>query len=171
MELADVVRRVIALEVDAQRVLAGHEASPARRISLENSYRRLGRLSLQQDELFREALRAVEVGLFRASHVLAWSGFVDFLHELIDGRGAVAIAAARPTWAVKSAEDLRDHADFQVIELGRELGLYTKTVMKALHGLLNKRNEAAHPTDYFPDMNETLGYVSEIFHRVERLKP
>ena len=170
MDLSDVVRRVVALEVDAQRVLARHEASPARKISLENSYQRLGQLSLRQDELFREALRAVEVGLFRASHVLAWSGFIDFLHALIDGKGATAIGAARPGWTVKSAEDLRDYADFQVIELGRELGLYNKTVMKALHGLLNKRNEAAHPTDYFPDMNETLGYVSEIFHRIERLE-
>lgn len=171
MDLADVVRRVVALEVDAQRVLARHEASPARKISLENSYGRLSKLSLRQDELFREALRAVEVGLFRASHVLAWSGFIDFLHFEIDSQGAAALSAARPAWTVKSAEDLREYADFQVIALGRELGLYDKTVMKALHGLLNKRNEAAHPTDYFPDMNETLGYVSEIFHRIEQLKP
>ncbi len=170
MDIAEVVRRVVALEVDAQRLLARHEAAPARRISLESSYGRLGKLSLRQDELFREALRAVEVGLFRASHVLAWSGFIDFLHVLIDAKGANAIAAARPAWMVRTAEDLRDHADFQVIELGRDLALYNKTVMKALHGLLNKRNEAAHPTDYFPDMNETLGYVSEIFHRIERLK-
>lgn len=152
-------------------MLARHEASPARKISLETSYGRLGQLSLQQDELFREALRAVEVGLFRASHVLAWSGFIDFLHVLIDAEGSATIGAARPGWSVKSAEDLRDHADFQVVELGRDLGLYNKTVMKALHGLLNKRNEAAHPTAYFPDMNETLGYVSEVFHRIERLKP
>lgn len=52
----------------------------------------------------------------------------------------------------------------------RRVGIYNKTVMKALQGLLNKRNESAHPSDYFPDMNETLGYMSEIFQRVERLK-
>lgn len=71
---------------------------------------------------------------------------------------------------MKSAEDLCEYADFQVIELGKGLGLYNRTVMKAFHGLLNKRNEAANPSDYFPDMNETLGYVSEIFNRLERLK-
>jgi hypothetical protein len=170
VELPEVVRRIVALEVDAQRLLAVHESAPARAISLEDSYRRLGRMSVQQDELFREALRAVEVGLFRASHVLAWAGFVDFLHVLVTVQGGAALQAVRPNWTVASAEDLRDYADYQVIETGKELGLYNKTVMKALHGLLNKRNEAAHPSDYFPNMNETLGYVSEIFHRVDRLK-
>lgn len=170
MDLSDVVRKIVALEVESQRLLAVHEAAPARKISLEQSYQRLGRLSVQQDELFREALRAVEVGLFRASHVLAWAGFIDFLHVLVVSKAVAALRTARPNWSVQSPQDLREYADFQVIEAGRDLGLYNKTVMKALHGLLNKRNEAAHPSGYFPDMNETLGYVSEIFHRVEQLK-
>ena len=42
--------------------------------------------------------------------------------------------------------------------------------MKALHGLLNRRNECAHPSDYFPDLNETLGYLSELFQRIEYLE-
>lgn len=170
MDLPDVVRRIVALEVDAQRILAVHESAPARTISLEDSYRGLGKLSLRQDELFREALRAIEVGLFRASHVLAWAGFIDFLHDRIFSTGTGALQAARPNWSVKSAEDLRDYTDYQVIEAAKELRLCNKTVMKALQGLLNKRNEAAHPSDYFPNMNETLGYISELFHRIERLK-
>ena len=170
MELGEAVRKIVALEVDAQRLLAVHEAAPARRISLEHSYRRLGELSIQQDELFREALHAIEVGLFRASHILAWAGFIDYLHVLVASQGTSAILTVRPGWTAKTAEDLREYADYQVIELGKELRLFTRTVMKALHGLLNKRNEAAHPSDYFPDMNETLGYVSEIFHRIEQLK-
>lgn len=59
--------------------------------------------------------------------------------------------------------------DFQLIEAARKLGLCTKTFMKALHGLLNKRNECAHPSDFFPDLNEALGYLSEIFKRIETL--
>jgi hypothetical protein len=42
--------------------------------------------------------------------------------------------------------------------------------MKALHGLLNRRNECAHPSEYFPDLNQTLGYVSELFSRIEWLQ-
>jgi hypothetical protein len=170
MEISELVRRVVALDVDAQRLLAVHEAAPARTITLERSYTRLNGLSLAQDELFRESLRAVEVGLFRASHVLAWAGFMDFLHGQMAVDGLAEIKSARPAWALKAAEDLREHADFQVIEAGKECGLYNKSTMKALHGLLNKRNECAHPSGYFPDLNEALGYVSEVFQRIERFQ-
>jgi hypothetical protein len=45
-----------------------------------------------------------------------------------------------------------------------------KMTQKALHGLLNKRNECAHPSEFYPDLNSSLGYVSEIFQRVELLQ-
>ena len=41
--------------------------------------------------------------------------------------------------------------------------------MRALHGLLDRRNECAHPSDYFPDLNMTLGYLGNLFDRVKRL--
>jgi hypothetical protein len=94
--------------------------------------------------------------------VLAWAGFVDFLHHHLAVDGLKAIDATRPEWKLKTAEDLREYADHQVIEAGKAAGFYPKSVMKALHGLLNKRNESAHPSEYFPDFNETLGYVSEL---------
>jgi hypothetical protein len=37
-----------------------------------------------------------------------------------------------------------------VIETGRVVKAYNKTTMKALHGLLNTRNECAHPSDFYP---------------------
>ncbi len=43
-------------------------------------------------------------------------------------------------------------------------------MMKALHGLLNKRNECAHPEDYYPSLNDTLGYLDEIFKRIGMLQ-
>ncbi len=168
LEIDRLLRQVVALDSEAQRLLATHEASAARTITLEKSYAKLANLSLAQDELFRETLRAVETSLFRAAHVLAWAGFMDFFHEVMfvaasDGRWS-------PTWTLAGVEDLRDHADFQVIEAGRTAGVFNKTVMKALQGLLNKRNECAHPSDYFPDLNETLGYVSELFQRIEFIR-
>jgi hypothetical protein len=47
----------------------------------------------------------------------------------------------------------------------------TKTQKKALHGLLNKRNECAHPSDFYPELNETLGYISELFQRIMQMQP
>lgn len=170
MELPELLGKVIALSGEADRILATHESAPARTVTLEDSYKRLGAFSLAQDELFRESLRAVEVELFRAAHVLAWAGFVDFLHNHLAADNLKAMDAERPAWNLKMVEDLREHADHQVIDAGKAAGFYPKSVMKALHGLLNKRNECAHPSEYFPDFNETLGYLSELFQRVDSLQ-
>jgi hypothetical protein len=165
-----VLARVAELDVEAKAILAGHEAASSRIVTLEGSYDQLTGLSLDQDELFREGLRAVESGLFRAAHVLAWAGFVDFLHETLIPTHLAALQGARPKWRLAAAEDLRDWGEHAVIEAGREACVYSKTTMKALHGLLNRRNECAHPSDYFPDLNETLGYISELFKRIKLLQ-
>lgn len=170
MELPELLGKVVALNAEAQRILATHEAPPARTITLEDSYKRLGALSLEQRELFLESLRAVETELFRAAHVLAWAGFVDFLHNHLAADGLVAVNAARPKWNLTTADDLRERADYHVIKAAKEAGFYPKSVMKALHGLLTKRNESAHPSEYFPDFNETLGYMSELFQRIAYLQ-
>jgi len=41
---------------------------------------------------------------------------------------------------------------------------------EALHGLLNTRNECAHPSDFFPDLNDAVGYVSSLVKRVDHLQ-
>lgn len=167
----DALARVADLEAEAKAILATHEASGDRLISLEDSYANLGQLSLAQDELFRESLRAVQSGLFRAAHVLAWAGFIDFLHNLLATTHVTALTAAMPKWTVAAPEDLRDHSDFQVIESGKTAKVYKINTMRSLHGLLDRRNECAHPSDYFPDLNMTLGYVSELIDRIKRLTP
>lgn len=175
MSQADAVRRLLdrigKLDREANEILGTHEGAPARIVSLEKSYTDLGALSLDQDELFRESLRAVEASLFRAAHVLAWAGFIDFLHELLIPGQLPALQAAIPKWSLKARDDLREHAEYQVIEAGRTVSLYNKTTMKALHGLLNKRNECAHPSGYFPNFNETLGFIGELFKRIDKLQP
>ena len=53
---------------------------------------------------------------------------------------------------------------------GKSTGLTSKTVTKALLGLLNKRNECAHPSEYYPGLTETLGYVTELLQRIEAIR-
>lgn len=170
MGLPVLVKKIAAFETEARRILASHEASATRTITLEDSYARLEKLSLAQDELFRESLRAVEHGLFRAAHVLGWAGFVDYLHNFLAADGLKSMRRVRPNWQLASVEDLREYTDFQVIEAGKAAGFFSKTPMKALHGLLNKRNECAHPSDHLPDFNETLGYLAELFQRIAFLQ-
>jgi hypothetical protein len=49
-------------------------------------------------------------------------------------------------------------------------GLCEKSERKALLGVLNKRNECAHPSDFYPGLNESLGYFSELLKRIETLR-
>lgn len=168
--LDEALGRIADFEVEARTVLGTHEATPERVITLEQSYTALSELSIDQDELFREALRAVELGLFRAAHVLAWAGFVDFLHNYLWDNFDTELGIERPKWSISSAEEFRDHADYGVIETGKVVKAYSNTLMKALHGLLNTRNECAHPSDFFPDLNDAVGYVSSLVKRVDHLQ-
>ncbi len=61
--------------------------------------------------------------------------------------------------------------EYQLVEACQDLGLSTKNEVKALLGLLNKRNECAHPSNYYPQLNETLGYISEVIQRIKTLQP
>jgi hypothetical protein len=58
-----------------------------------------------------------------------------------------------------------------LIDASHDLGLTRKNEVKALQGLLNKRNECAHPSNYFPQLNDTLGYISELLQRIATLQP
>ena len=168
--LDDALSRVRRLEVEARAILARHEATPERVVTLEQSYEKLDALSIDQDELFREALRATESGLFRAAHVLAWAGFVDFLHHYLWDNFQGELAVERLKWTVKAAEDLRDYTDHQVIETGKIVDAYSNPMMKALHGLLNTRNECAHPSEFYPGLNDALGYLSSLLQRIKTLQ-
>jgi len=157
---------------EAHDILGVHESSPSRVVLLDKTYQKLTALSVAQDDLFRQALRCAESELFRAAHVMGWAAFMDFLEDKICEDGLVKLKAVRPNWTAKAKEDLRESVnEYQLIDAAKELGLCTKTQGKALHGLLNKRNECAHPSHVFPELNETLGYLSELLARVGQIQP
>jgi hypothetical protein len=171
-EIARLIEKVRLFERRAHSIPATHEASKSRIVVLGETYSKLKGLSLKQDDLLRQSLRCIETGLFRAAHVMGWAGFIDFIEEKLASDGFKKVKGVRPKWSIATVEDLREnYADFQVIEVAKLVGICNKTEMKALHGLLNKRNESAHPSDYFPDLNETLGYLSEILHRIQAIQP
>ena len=165
--------RAIAFAQDAHAILGMHEgASTSRVVLLNESYEKLATLSVAQDDLFRQALRCTESGLYRAAHVMGWAAFMDFIEDKICEDGLVALRKARPKWAATTKEDLRETVnEYQLVDAAKALGLCSKTQAKALHGLLNKRNECAHPSHFFPGLNETLGYLAELFARVDQILP
>jgi len=169
--LKTILVKTRAFEKEANGILSYAESAASRVITIEDSYRKLTGLSLKQDELFRQALRCTEQGLFRAAHVMAWAGLMDFIEEKLSARKMKRLKSARPNWHYSSMEELREYvSEYQIIEACKDVGLCSKNEMKALHGLLNKRNECAHPSEFYPLLNETLGFISEIIRRIENFK-
>jgi hypothetical protein len=165
------IEKVKSFETDAHKILSIHESSKSRLIILEDTYKRLTALSLRQDDLLKQALRCIESNLFRAAHVMAWAGFMDFIEDKICSDGSIKLKGVRPNWKFTSIDELRELVpEYQIIEVTRELKLCTKTQVKALIGMLNKRNECAHPSIYYPGLNESLGYISEILQRITNLQ-
>jgi len=172
MRLEQLLGRARAFEQEAHGILAVHEAAPSRLVLLEDTYKRLSALTLSQDDLLRQALRCVENALYRAAHVMAWAAFMDFLEEKLASDGLVKVRSLRPAWKASSVEELRENVvEHQLIDAARDLRLLGKTEARALQGLLSKRNECAHPSGYFPGLNETLGYVAEVLNRIGQLQP
>lgn len=166
------VRRAADFEAEAHSILAKHEFSRSRVVLLDGTYSKLQGLNLRQDDLMRQALRCAEAGLYRAAHVMAWAAFMDYLEEKLASDGLVKLKALRPKWKGATMEDMREYVpERQFVEVTQPLGLCTKNQMQALVSLLNRRNECAHPSTYFPGLNETLGYISELLQRLKTLMP
>lgn len=140
--LSRVYEAIHNFEADAHRILGKYETSPSRIIELYKTYTQLKGLSIQQDELFRQALRCVENELYRAAHVMAWAGFMDYLEQKLTSDGLKKIHSAYPAWAkYTTILDLRENiSEYQIIEATRNVSLCTKTQTKALHGLLITRS-------------------------------
>lgn len=165
--LISIINKVANLKDDLDTIVSKIETSKRRVITLTKSYEELEALSLDQEELFKESLKCLENACYRAAHVLAWAAFIDFLHNKILETNSNIINKLYPKWNIKDAEDLRLQRDYSIIEAAEKIGLFNRTVTKALKGLLSRRNECSHPSSYFPEANETLGYINEIFKRIK----
>jgi len=161
----------IGFQREAERILSSHETSKSRRITIEQTYAQLGTLTVRQDRLLKQSLDCTSFSMFRAAHVLAWAALMDFLEQKLAEDEFVQLNTIRDKWKIHSVDDLRDsRSDYQIIEAIRLTKLCSKSDEKALKGLLACRNECAHPGEYEPELNETLGYVSQILKRIQRFQ-
>lgn len=168
IDLPEFLEKVATLDAEAQLLLAMYAKGQTRIERLKPIRMRLARLYLEQDELLQESLRAAEADLHRASHVLAWGGLTDFLYGPFDPE---RVKTVRPKWDnLKAKEDLYRISDSQLIDVGKELGLYKEPMKKTLEGLLNDRNRCAHGSGYFPTLDESLGFLSKIIRIIEDLR-
>lgn len=134
-------------------------------------FQRLARLSIAQDDLLRQAFRCAEHDLFRAAHVMAWAAFMDFVLEKLSSDGMVKLRAQYPSWQGKDIYEMAEnYPERQFIEACKPLGLTSKAETRQLAGLLDTRNDCAHPGAFSPDLNMTLGYFSTLLDFVSRLQ-
>jgi hypothetical protein len=170
LKVGKILDSVRAFETEAHQILATEETSPSRVITIKATYEKLNNLSLKQDELFRQAIDCAKYGFYRAAYVLAWAGAVDVIFEVLDVNFAT-LQAAKPDWKGADVHEMAEYKpEYDFVTVVKDLNLATKNQAKSLYGLLHRRNEAAHPTDYTPDINMTLGYISEVLDVVKRFK-
>lgn len=167
----DWLTKAEAFRNEANAILGTHEgAKKSRVIQLEETYDKLALLNIKQDDLFKQALRCAENELYRAAHVMAWAACEDFIEGKISEDGLIKLRTVRTAWR---GADIREMAEYvperQFVDVMQVLGLTTKNETAAFVSLLQKRNECAHPTGYYPDLNQTLGYMSEILMRLKKL--
>ena len=165
IDLPELVQSVEVLERNAREWLDAQDKIQAKLVAIDPFRARLKELSLEHDELLRDGLTAAEAGLFRSSHVLAWSGFAEFLYKPFT---ISKVRTLRPK--IITEDDLDRAPDFDLIQVGKELGFYNETTKKTLHGLLKDRNLCAPGSRYNPDLNETLGYLSKVLHVISDLQ-
>ena len=148
----------------AHEIFSKHETARSRIITLDQTRRMLSILSLQQDDLFQQALACIEGGIFRAAHVMAWAGFMDFLEQKLSSDGLVKVKSVKNGWnKFKTIEEIRENIpELQLIEAARDIGFLSKSEGKILLGLLSKRNECAHPSSYKPGLNESSRFYIRI---------
>lgn len=160
-------------ELEAHEILSIHEnAGISRVVVLEQAYESLTLLNIKQDDIMRQALRCAENGLYRAAHVMAWAACMDYIEEKLSADNMVKLKAARPRWPGRDIREMAEHiSEYQLIESLKAVGLTTKNETNAFLDLLRRRNECAHPTNYLPQVNETLGYIAEILQRIIQLAP
>jgi hypothetical protein len=170
IDLASVARKVRDFENTAAAILGVTEGSVLQRaFNAHDALVKVSGLSIDQAELLKQSVRCIEVGVFRGAIVLAWAAIADIVLKLAV-KNASVLSPLRPNWAlgdqVQLAESTADHA---IIEALKAAGVITKGEMKSLHGMLHKRNECAHPSNYFPGANEALGFLDETIKRATDL--
>ena len=102
---------------------------------------------------------------------MAWCGFFDCILRLFESDSFYTLKQIRTGWIFATREELTENfSEHQIIEALKPAGIIGKADQKALIGLLSRRNECAHPTAYFPDLNQTLGYISELFARLSKIE-
>ena len=166
-----VVKEAEQFRKKANALLSKHETSPTRALDLQKTLKQITSLNLKQQDLLNESIECIRNGLFRAAHVIAWAAMADYLEEWLIEDKKGNLAQQRPNWNITTVEDMMEKAtENQVIVTLRVCGYIRKNTEQSLITLLKRRHLCAHPSGYDPDLNMTVGFVSELRHWFSKLE-
>jgi hypothetical protein len=170
-ELDDFVRRAHNFEQEAHGILGIVDTAPSRVITIKSQRDKLGKMSIDQDELMDEAFTACERGLYRSAIVMSWAAFFDALVEKLFSDGFVKLHALRTKWShLTTPDDLQEaHTEHAILTAAADLKLLGKSESKVAFGLLSRRNQCAHPTPYKAGLNDALGFISDMLTNIENV--
>ncbi len=148
---------------EAHAILSIHESSPSRVVLLEELVKKLSGTPIDVQEYFKESIKCLESGLFRAAVVFSWAGHFDVYSEYLYRTHEADIRLIRKNWGFKDVVELREkYAESQILDVGKDVNFINKAKLRILQGQLSQRNSCAHPTMYKPSMNATIGYVDQM---------
>lgn len=128
--------------------------------------------SLEGEEykvLFDDALDCILISKFRAGIMEAWSGTMFCLQTLAI-ENCETIRAKHNNFPV-IFEDLQDDiADNQLLTFLKGTGLITRQRHKNLTGLLNKRNQACHPSADDITQVEAIAFVHDVIKQINGVR-
>lgn len=167
MHLEELIRRRDQAARAAHRILEGHESAASRVVVLSQTFAKLSGLAVDVEQYYRESLKSLEVGCYRAAVVLAWSGFVHSLADSLVNKHGSALSTAYPKWPTASTANLLEAVpEAQVLEAGKKVGMFSQQKLNIYKGWLSTRNQCAHPTLFAPSRNITLGFVDAVIVEV-----
>ena len=144
-------------------VLAFHESAPSRVVLLEDLIKRLSGAPVDVQQYFKESIRCLESGLFKAGVVFSWAGHFDVFSEYLFSKHELEVRAARPKWVFKDLTELREqYSESQILDVGKDVKFINRANLRVVQGQLSQRNLCAHPTMYQPSLNAAVGYVDEM---------
>lgn len=160
-------RRAASAGRSARSVLARHETSKDRVMSLEAMIALVGSLPDDVRIYFLEAVRCLEKDLCRPAVVAIWSGFIFLFAQALDeaieepsDHSASRRVRSRKRW----------RSDSETLRLAAQRDFIRPQEQKELEGHLAVRNRCAHFSSGPPiTLNQALGIADALLRRVVSL--
>ena len=166
-DLVDLARRIEEAHAD---ILARVDTAKSRVVTVESLYAELSELTGEQEAFLRAAIDCIRHGLHRAAIVMAWAALIDRAEEIHAADGYQRLGTARPKWKLTTREALSEtYTEHAIVEASETAGVLSKTQRKSLHGLLHRRNQAAHPGPFKASLNISLAYVEDVVNEIRAL--